>query len=132
VSDFIVIIIVFSRIRPLGLFWFRIYFSETYVSIGQLVGLFGRGNGPTQGLYPHTHTKKTRIQIHASSGIEPTIPVFERLKTVRASDSSAIDWDRLTSDFNYSNYTFLFFGIFKPTNYVQSLRITDSYLTVLN
>jgi len=34
-----------SRIRPLGLFRFRIYyFLETYESIGQMVGLFGGGS----------------------------------------------------------------------------------------
>jgi hypothetical protein len=31
-----------SRIRPLGVFRFRILFSETYESIGQLVGLLVR------------------------------------------------------------------------------------------
>jgi len=35
-----------SRIRPLGVYRFRIYFSETYESVGQLVGLLGRGIGP--------------------------------------------------------------------------------------
>jgi hypothetical protein len=49
-----------SRIIPLGLFWFRILFSETYEYIGELVGLLGWGIGPTQGLYLHTgqHKKK--------------------------------------------------------------------------
>jgi hypothetical protein len=61
-----------SRIRPLGLFRFRAYFSETYGSIGSLVGLLGRGIGPTQDLCLHTRQlqhRKTRIHIRASSGI---------------------------------------------------------------
>jgi hypothetical protein len=45
-----VIIISLSRIRPHGLFRFRIYFSETFESIGQVIGLLGRGIGPTHGL----------------------------------------------------------------------------------
>jgi hypothetical protein len=48
-----------SRIRPLGLFRFRIYFSETYKSIRQLVGILGRGISPTQGLYLHTGQHNT-------------------------------------------------------------------------
>jgi hypothetical protein len=52
----IIVIVIFSRIRPLGLFRFRIYFSEAYESIGQLVGLLGRGISPTQGLYLHRTT----------------------------------------------------------------------------
>jgi hypothetical protein len=46
-------------------------FSEIYVSIGQLVGLLGRGISPTQGLYLHrtTQHRKTRTHIHASSEI---------------------------------------------------------------
>jgi hypothetical protein len=58
-----------TRIRPLGLFRFRIYFSEAYESIGQLVGLIGRMIGPTQGLYLHTGQHNTKKDIHASSGI---------------------------------------------------------------
>jgi hypothetical protein len=37
-----------------------------------------------------TQGRKTRAHIHASSGIRTQIPVFERPKTVRASDLSAI------------------------------------------
>jgi hypothetical protein len=68
-------------------------FSETYESIGQLVGLLGRGIGPTQGLYLHTGQHNTEKRRHTSIppvGFEPTIPVFERPKTVCASDRSAI------------------------------------------
>jgi hypothetical protein len=59
-----------------------------YESLGQVVGLLGRGISPTQGLYLHrtTQHKKTRTHIHASSGIRTTIPMFERPKTVRALD----------------------------------------------
>jgi hypothetical protein len=60
---------------------------------GQLVGLLGRGIGPTQGLYPHTGQHNTEKRGHTSMprvGFEPTIPVFERQKTVRASDRSSI------------------------------------------
>jgi len=59
-----------------------------------LVGLVGWGISPTQGLHLHTgqhnntekrgHTSTLRVRF------EPTIPVFERPKTVRASDRSVI------------------------------------------
>jgi hypothetical protein len=73
-----------SNIRPLGLFRFRIYLSETYESVGQLVGLLGRGIGPTQGLYLHrtTQHRKMRRHIHASSGIRTHDP------SVRAAEDS--------------------------------------------
>jgi hypothetical protein len=67
-----------SRIRTLRLFRFRIYFSETYESIGQLVGLLGRGISPTQGLYLHTGQHNTEKRGHTSMlrvGFEPTFPV---------------------------------------------------------
>jgi hypothetical protein len=89
----IIIIIILSRIRPLGVLRFRIYFSETYESIGQLVGPPGRGIGPTQGLYLHTGQHNTEKRGHTSMprvGFEPTIPVLERPKTVRAIDGMAI------------------------------------------
>jgi hypothetical protein len=68
-------------------------FSETYESIGQLVGLLVRWIGPTQGLYLHTGQHKTEKRGHTSMrrvGFELMIPVFERSKTVRALDRSAI------------------------------------------
>jgi hypothetical protein len=60
---------------------------------GQLVGLLGRGIGPTQGLYLHTgqhNTEKRRRTSMPRMGFEPKIPVLERPKTVRASERSAI------------------------------------------
>jgi hypothetical protein len=57
-----------------------------------LVGLLGRGIGPTQGRYLHSiaqhreggHKSMTR------AGFEHTIPVFERSETVGASDRAAM------------------------------------------
>jgi hypothetical protein len=49
------------------------------------VGLLGRGISPSQGRYLHTEQHKQRINAHTSMprvGFEPTIPVFERAKTV--------------------------------------------------
>jgi hypothetical protein len=68
-------------------------FSETYESIGQLVGPLGRGIGLTQGLHIHTGQHNTEKRGHTSMPrleFELTIPVFELPKTVRASDRSAI------------------------------------------
>jgi hypothetical protein len=69
------------------------FISETYVSIGQLVGLLGRGIRPTQGLYLHTEQHNTEKRRHTSMprvGFETKTPVFERPNEVPASDSSAI------------------------------------------
>jgi hypothetical protein len=58
-----------------------------------VVGLFGRGISPTQGLYLHTGQHNTEKRGHTSMprvGLEPTIPVFERSKAVRALDCAAI------------------------------------------
>jgi hypothetical protein len=59
----------------------------------QLVGLLGGGISPTHGLYPHTGQHNTQKHGNKSMSrvkFEPTIPVFERPKTVRASDRAAI------------------------------------------
>jgi hypothetical protein len=88
-----IIIIVFQGLSLLACSGFRTYFSESYKSIGQLVGLLGREIGPTQGLYLHASQHNTEKRGDTSMlrvGFEPTIPVFERPKTVRASDRSAI------------------------------------------
>jgi hypothetical protein len=56
---------------------------------GQLVRLLGRGIGQMQGLYLHTGQHNKEKRGHTSMprmGFEPTIPVFERPKAVRASD----------------------------------------------
>jgi hypothetical protein len=70
--------------------------SETYESVGQLVGLFGRMIGPMQGLYLHrtTQHRKTRTYIHASSGIrshDPSVRAAEDSTCLRARGH----WDRL-------------------------------------
>jgi hypothetical protein len=78
-----------SRIRPLGLFRFRIYFLKLMNLFKHLVGLLGRGIGPTQGLYIHTGQHNTEKRGHTSMprvGFEPTIPVLERPKIVGVSD----------------------------------------------
>jgi hypothetical protein len=82
-----------SRTRHLGLFRFWIYFSEIYGPIGQLVGLLGRGIGPTQGLYLYTGQYNTGKRV-PRVGFGPPIPVFERPEIVRASDCSAIGTGR--------------------------------------
>jgi hypothetical protein len=53
-----------------------------------LVGLLGRGIGPTQGLYLHriTQHRKTRTHMHASSGIrthDPSVRAAEDSKCLR-------------------------------------------------
>jgi hypothetical protein len=65
-----------SRISPLSLFRFRIYFSKLMNLFGQLVGLLGRGISPTQGLYLHrtTQHRETRTHFHASSWIRISEP----------------------------------------------------------
>jgi hypothetical protein len=60
---------------------------------GHLVGILGWGISPTQGLYLYTGQYNTEKPGHTSMprvGFEPTIPVFERSKTIRALDSAAI------------------------------------------
>jgi hypothetical protein len=67
---------------------------------GQLVGLLGRGIGPTQGVYLHTGQHNTEKRGHTSMPrveFEPTIPVFERPKKVGASDRSATGTGKVVS-----------------------------------
>jgi hypothetical protein len=55
------------------------------------MGLLGRGISPSQGHYLHRklqHIKTADIYI-PRAGFEPTIPLFERVKTVRALDGAA-------------------------------------------
>jgi hypothetical protein len=58
----------------------------------QSVGLLRQGISPSQGRYQHTeqhkHNKRTQTSM-PQVGFEPTIPAFERPKTVHASDSAA-------------------------------------------
>jgi hypothetical protein len=51
----------------------------------QSVGLLGRGISPSQGRYLHTELHKQNKRTQTSMpqvGFEPTIPLFERAKTV--------------------------------------------------
>jgi hypothetical protein len=53
----------------------------------QSAGLLGRGISPSQGRYIHTEQHKQNKRTQTSMphvGFEPTIPVFERAKTVHA------------------------------------------------
>jgi hypothetical protein len=62
-------------------------------SYTQSVGLVGCGTGPSQGPYVHTGQHKENKRTLASSmpreGLEPTISVFQRAKTVHILDCSA-------------------------------------------
>jgi hypothetical protein len=59
----------------------------------QSVGLFGRGISPSQGLYLHnTNTNKRTETFMPRVKFEPTIAVFERVKTVHALDRAATLW----------------------------------------
>jgi hypothetical protein len=59
----------------------------------QSVGLLGREISPSQGRYLQTEQHKHRINAHRYPclwvGFEPTIPAFERAKTVHALDRAA-------------------------------------------
>jgi hypothetical protein len=76
-----------------------VYCSTTRVDLGrffsflihrQSSGLCGQGISPSQGRYLHTEQHKHRINTEkhpwARLKFEPTIPVFERAKTVHALD----------------------------------------------
>jgi hypothetical protein len=56
------------------------YFS--FLILGQSVGLLGRRMSPSQGSYLH----RINADIHALMGFEPTMPAFERAKTIHALD----------------------------------------------
>jgi hypothetical protein len=71
-----------SRIRPLGLLRFRILFSETYESLGQLVGLFGGGGGTVRRKAP-TYTQDNTTQKNAD-----TLPCLEWDSNPRSQCSS--------------------------------------------
>jgi hypothetical protein len=67
-------------------------FHFSFLKLRQSVGLLGRGIGQSQGLYLHktTQTQKKHTQTSMpSAAFAPTIPVFERAKTVHASDRAA-------------------------------------------
>jgi hypothetical protein len=56
------------------------FVSLQFLNLRQSVGLLGRGINPSQGRYI------TQTDIHALSGIQPMIAVFERAKTFHALD----------------------------------------------
>jgi hypothetical protein len=63
-----------------------LYFSLSILR--QSVGLLGRGISPSQGRYlTKTQNKRTQTSM-PWVGFEPTVPVFERAKTVHALDRS--------------------------------------------
>jgi hypothetical protein len=67
-------------------------------SYRQSAGLLGRAISPSQGRYLHriTQTQNKRRQTSMPRvGFEPTIPVFERTKTVHALDSAATTYNLL-------------------------------------
>jgi hypothetical protein len=77
------------------------------------VGLLGRGISPSQGRYLHTEKHRQNKSTQTSMprvGFEPTIPVFERAKTVHASDRAATvmgSWDTTYCDISYDIPQFL-------------------------
>jgi hypothetical protein len=71
------------------------FISFQFLNLRQSVGLLGRGISPTQGRYLHRTTQrqnKSRQTSMPSVGFEPTIPTFERAKTVHASDLAACSY----------------------------------------
>jgi hypothetical protein len=72
----------------IALCWTLASFSVSW-SFTQSVGLLGRGISPSQGSYLHTgqHKQNKSAQTSMPQGrFEPTIPVFERVKTVHVLD----------------------------------------------
>jgi hypothetical protein len=68
-----------------------IYGSKALVDLGRFFSfrLLGQGISPLQGRYLHAEQHKQNKRTHTSMprvGFEPTIPVFERAKTVHALD----------------------------------------------
>jgi hypothetical protein len=78
-----------------------VYGSTALVDLGrffsfliytQSLGLLGRGISPSQGLYLYTEQHKQNKRTQTSMprvGLEATIPVFERAKTVHSLDRAA-------------------------------------------
>jgi hypothetical protein len=66
------------RIRPIGLFQFRI--TSEVMNHQHSVGLLGQVISSSQGLYLHRtiHHRQTRTNIHALRGIRTRDPVYER------------------------------------------------------
>jgi hypothetical protein len=71
--------------------YLSIYLSFlSFLIYTQSVGRFRQGISPSQGRYVHTEQHKHRINANRV-GFEPTIPVFERAKTVHALDRAPND-----------------------------------------
>jgi hypothetical protein len=68
------------------------FVSLLFLNLRQSVGLFGRGISPSKGRYLHrpkqAQNKRTQTSM-SRVGFEPTIPVFEGVKTFHALDSAA-------------------------------------------
>jgi hypothetical protein len=65
----------------------------SFLTYTQSAGILGRGISLSQGRYPNPEQQKQNKRTKTSMprvGFEPTIPVFERAKTVHASDKAAI------------------------------------------
>jgi hypothetical protein len=88
-----IIIIIINYYGSTALYWALATFSVSW-SCTQSVELLGRGISPSQSPYLHTEQHKNRINAyntdnHDLSGFKPTIPAFERAKTVHALDRAA-------------------------------------------
>jgi hypothetical protein len=70
-------------------------FHFSFLILWQLIKLLGRGISPSQACYLQKTTKKNRLHVDKypcfELGFEPTIPVFERAKTVHALDRAAAE-----------------------------------------
>jgi hypothetical protein len=81
-----------SRIRPLGLFRFRIYFLKLMNLLHSWYDSLEGGGSARRKASTYTGQHNTGKRVHTSMprvGFEHTTPVFERPKTVRASDRVA-------------------------------------------
>jgi hypothetical protein len=58
------------------------FVSIQFLNFGQSVGLLGQGISPSQGRYLTQTQNKRKQTSMLSVGFEPTIPMFERAKTV--------------------------------------------------
>jgi hypothetical protein len=66
------------------------FVSLQFLNLRHSVGLLGRGISPSQGRYLTRTQNKHRQTSMSRMGFEPTIPVFERAKSVHALDRAAI------------------------------------------
>jgi hypothetical protein len=74
-------------LSSIGHLW-NALFHFNFLILRQSVGLLGQGISPSQGRYLYKHRVNTKSMPWV--GFEPTIPAFERAKTVAASDRAAI------------------------------------------